>query len=78
MDGTQETWRSQAEAAARAAEIWRRLVEDSTRAASESLAAGARPIDAIARDAVEYTALATKPMRDLIAGQREFVEQVGR
>lgn len=76
MDGSLDAQRA---AAIRFAEIWRELLEGSARGASESLAAASgESVNALIRQAAEYAAIAMQPVRDLLEGQRDFAEHVGR
>jgi hypothetical protein len=78
MDGpTELAWQAQRDAALRLAEIWRELVEGTVRAATQA-PAGGEQVAALARQVAEYAAVAAQPLRDLLAGQRDFAEHVGR
>lgn len=79
MDGsTGDAFRAQREAALRLAAIWAELMEGTARGASQTLAASGEPVRTIAKEAAEYAAVATRPVRDVLEGQRAFAEHVGR
>lgn len=73
-----DVWKAQREAATSLTGMWRSLVEQSVRGASSSVEAGNRSVEALTRQAEEYAALFAQPIRDLVEGQRDFAEQVGR
>jgi len=77
MDGpTERAWHAQREAAIGLAEIWREIVDGTVRAAATP--AGGEQTAALARQVAEYAAIAAQPLRDLLAGQRDFAEHIGR
>ena len=79
-DPMEGVWRAQREAAARFTEVWRELLESSTARPSGSGASGGvqDPFAAVTRSAGEYAAVALKPIRELVDGQRKFADQMTR
>ncbi|MGD9529924.1 hypothetical protein [Pseudonocardia sp.] len=73
-----DVWQAQREAATKLAGLWQEMVEQSMRGASDTFDAGNRSVDALTRQAQEYAAVLAQPMRDVVEGQRDFAEQVGR
>ena len=81
MDGSIEgVWRTQAEAAEHFTKVWRELLESSTSGTTRSPASRLfqDQLDAVTRSAAEYAAVALKPLRDLVEGQREFADRMAR
>jgi len=73
-----DVWQAQRTAAAKLAGLWQEMVEQSMRGASSSIDVSNRSVEAITRQAQEYAAVLAQPMRDVVEGQRDFAEQVGR
>jgi hypothetical protein len=79
MDGPMESvWRAQSEAAARVAEVWRTLLETSTRLPSGQPSNVPDQLQALARGAADYWGAAFQPLRELVERQREFADQMLR
>jgi hypothetical protein len=81
MDGPMEgIWQTQREAAAHFTQVWRELLESSAGATRGSPASQVfqDQMDAVTRSATQYAAVALKPLRELVEGQREFADQMTR
>ena len=79
-DAMEGIWQTQREAAAHFTEVWRQLLEGSAAATRGSPASQLfqDQLDAVTRSAAQYAAVALKPLRDLVEGQREFADKMAR